>query len=104
MRLELVGGIEQFGVENLVSWINGNRRSCYLLHISTDHIYDGTGAAAEENIKLTNYYAFSKFAGELAAPLGVGLVDSPVGFGVAVLRARDDVAPGVHGLAFEMGA
>lgn len=53
-------------VENLVA---GIRRSGvgHLVQISTDQVYDGKGPHPEEAITLTNNYAFSKYAGELAA-------------------------------------
>ena len=54
-------------VENIVSWIRQETESCHLIHISTDHIYDGTSPHTEDQVALTNYYAFSKYAGELVA-------------------------------------
>lgn len=54
-------------VENLVKWMRKRRGSCHLVHISTDQVYDGFGSHKEENVTLTNYYGFSKYAGELAA-------------------------------------
>ena len=36
-----------------------------LIHISTDQVYDGKGFFSEKNINLSNYYAFSKYIGEL---------------------------------------
>jgi dTDP-4-dehydrorhamnose reductase len=54
-------------VQNLVEWISESKKSCHLVHISTDHLYDDSGAKKEDFIKLTNYYAFSKFASELVA-------------------------------------
>ena len=56
-------------VENLVNWIGLSGTDCHLVHISTDHVYDGVGLHTEENVTLTNNYAFSKYAGELAASL-----------------------------------
>jgi len=53
-------------VENISNWIHKTNNSCHLIHISTDQVYDGKGADKEENISLTNYYAFSKYASELA--------------------------------------
>ena len=38
-----------------------------LIHISTDQVYDGHGPHLEENVTLTNYYAFSKYAADLVA-------------------------------------
>jgi dTDP-4-dehydrorhamnose reductase len=55
-------------VENLASWIRQEANSCHLVHISTDQVYDGVNELhPEERVTLTNYYAFSKYAGELAA-------------------------------------
>jgi dTDP-4-dehydrorhamnose reductase len=54
-------------VENLVHWIEATGTDCHLVQISTDHVYDGVGLHSEDNITITNNYAFSKFAGELAA-------------------------------------
>jgi len=54
-------------VENLVQWISESKSNSHLLQISTDHVYDGMRLNTEEQIALKNYYAFSKYAGELAA-------------------------------------
>jgi dTDP-4-dehydrorhamnose reductase len=54
-------------VENLAQWIFDSKSKCHLIQISTDHVYDGLGPHIEENVTLTNNYAFSKYAGELAA-------------------------------------
>jgi dTDP-4-dehydrorhamnose reductase len=54
-------------VENIVAWILEGNRSCHLLHISTDHVYDGLGPHSEAEVTLTNTYALTKYAGELAA-------------------------------------
>ena len=54
-------------VENIVYWIQKTEANCHLIQISTDHIYDGAVLHTEDEITLTNIYAFSKFAGELAA-------------------------------------
>lgn len=54
-------------VENITGWIKKTKAPCHLVQISTDQVYDGTGPHLEEQVALTNYYAFSKYAGELAA-------------------------------------
>ncbi|AOP33687.1 hypothetical protein A0128_07425 [Leptospira tipperaryensis] len=54
-------------LENITSWIKANENSSYLIHVSTDQVYDGVGPHLEDNVKLTNYYAFSKYTGELVA-------------------------------------
>jgi dTDP-4-dehydrorhamnose reductase len=54
-------------VENLVDWIKITKSNCYLVQISTDHVYDGIGPHNEDNVTISNNYAFSKYAGDLAA-------------------------------------
>lgn len=54
-------------VENLVFWIESSGANCHLVQISTDHVYGGKGLHKEDEITITNNYAFSKYAGELAA-------------------------------------
>lgn len=56
-------------VENLARWIRSHGDRCHLVQISTDQVYDGTGPHKEADIVLSNYYGFSKYAGELAASL-----------------------------------
>jgi dTDP-4-dehydrorhamnose reductase len=53
--------------ENIANWIRHEKASCHLVHLSTDQVYDGINPHTEESVTLTNYYAFSKYAGELAA-------------------------------------
>jgi dTDP-4-dehydrorhamnose reductase len=52
--------------ENLVKWVESRLKTCHLVHISTDQIYDGPGPHYEDDVMLTNYYGFSKYASELA--------------------------------------
>ncbi|MEO5341288.1 MAG: sugar nucleotide-binding protein [Magnetococcus sp. MYC-9] len=54
-------------VESLCRWMAANGRKCFLIHISTDTVYDGVGPHAEPDIRLTSCYAFSKYASELVA-------------------------------------
>jgi dTDP-4-dehydrorhamnose reductase len=54
-------------IENIANWIRQEKEACHLVHISTDQVYDGAGPHTEEQVTLTNYYSFSKYAGELAA-------------------------------------
>jgi dTDP-4-dehydrorhamnose reductase len=54
-------------VENLVEAIRRLSNAPHLIQISTDQIYDGPGPHGEDDVTLTNYYGFSKYAGELAA-------------------------------------
>lgn len=54
-------------VENLVNWIKSAEHNCHLVQISTDHVYDGERLHNEDDVNITNNYAFSKYSGELAA-------------------------------------
>ncbi len=54
-------------VENIANWMKNEKVNCHLVHISTDQVYDGGGPHGESQVTLTNTYAFSKYAGELAA-------------------------------------
>jgi len=54
-------------IENITNWIKSTQTPCHLIQISTDQVYDGYGPHNEDEITLTNYYAFSKYAGELIA-------------------------------------
>ena len=54
-------------VETISTWMTARGVSPHLIYVSTDQVYDGAGAHVETDITLTNYYAFSKYAGELAA-------------------------------------
>jgi dTDP-4-dehydrorhamnose reductase len=54
-------------VENIARWINQSHTACHLIQISTDQVYDGDGPHTEDNVTLTNNYALTKYAGEIAA-------------------------------------
>ncbi len=54
-------------VENIVKWIGLSSSPCHLIQISTDQVYDGKGPHTENEINLTNNYALTKYAGEIAA-------------------------------------
>lgn len=54
-------------VENLTKWMQQGGSPSHLVQISTDQVYDGVGPHDESDVRLPNYYAFSKYVGELAA-------------------------------------
>lgn len=54
-------------VENLVFAIQKSSNKPFLVHISTDQVYNSEGFCSEKNINPSNYYAFSKYCGELLA-------------------------------------
>jgi dTDP-4-dehydrorhamnose reductase len=58
-------------VRNLTRWIMRSAGACRLVQLSTDQVYDGPGPHNEEHVSPANYYALSKYVGELeAAPAG----------------------------------
>jgi dTDP-4-dehydrorhamnose reductase len=78
-------------VENVVNWINQESDSCHMVHISTDHLYDGSYLHSEESIMLTNYYAFSKYAGERAALLASSTILRTNFFGLSNKASRASI-------------
>lgn len=54
-------------VENITDWLRQGGTPSHFIQISTDQVYDGANLNKERQVVLRNYYAFSKFAGELAA-------------------------------------
>jgi dTDP-4-dehydrorhamnose reductase len=54
-------------VQTLAQWVRQSRPACHLVHVSTDQVYDGPGPHTEDAVCITNTYAFSKIASEIAA-------------------------------------
>lgn len=52
---------------NVARAISEQAPHCHLIQISTDQVYDGVGPHVESKVTVTNTYAFSKIAAELAA-------------------------------------
>ncbi|MEQ1621780.1 MAG: SDR family oxidoreductase [Methylococcales bacterium] len=75
-------------VENIAAWIRQQSKPCHLIHISTDQVYDGASSHTEEQVTLTNYYAFSKYAGELAAAVVPGTILRTNFFGLSHCAQR----------------
>jgi len=73
-------------VENIAYAIANS--GIHLVQISTDHVYDGVGIQSECQIKLTNTYALTKYAGEIAASLVNGTVLRTNFFGPSALPGR----------------
>jgi dTDP-4-dehydrorhamnose reductase len=59
-------------VENIVE-VN-KKIGAFIIHISTDHVYDNIGYNKEEDIKLCNIYALTKLSGEIAVGRSKGVV------------------------------
>lgn len=84
-------------VENIVAWISQQSRQIHLVHISTDQVYDGEGLHAESNPALTNYYGFSKYAGELAASTCHAAILRTNFFGKSQAKLRSSFTDWLHG-------
>lgn len=54
-------------IENIKLYLMLEKQNCHLIHISTDHVYDSPKNSKTHEVNIKNYYAFSKYAGELAA-------------------------------------
>lgn len=78
-------------VENLAEWTKRSRRS-HLVQISSDQVYDSIGLHTEADVHLTNYYGFSKYAGELAAANVLGTVLRTNFFGLSRCSGRESIS------------
>jgi dTDP-4-dehydrorhamnose reductase len=74
-------------VENLTEWMSRGRKTA-LVHISTDQVYDQEGPHREADVTITNTYALSKYAGELAALTANATVLRTCFFGPSRLSGR----------------
>lgn len=54
-------------VHSIVRWMQSRPDTCHLVHLSTDQLYDGAGPHVETDVRPANYYAYSKYLGELHA-------------------------------------
>jgi dTDP-4-dehydrorhamnose reductase len=75
-------------VENLVAALTGHD-GAFLVQISTDQVYDAPGPNTEDNVRLTNTYAMSKYSGELAAKLMPSAILRTNFFGPSAVPGRN---------------
>ena len=76
-------------VENIVAWqMEQASQDTRLIQISTDQVYDGSGPHSEDDIRITNTYAFSKYAAELAASKSQATILRTNFFGRSLLDGR----------------
>lgn len=57
-------------ISNISAAVQAQSPPPHLIYISTDHVYDGEKSAKlhpEHSVKIVNFYAMTKYAGELAA-------------------------------------
>jgi dTDP-4-dehydrorhamnose reductase len=83
-------------VENLSRWVKQSSYPCHLIHISTDQVYDGDGPHTEENITLTNNYALTKYAGEIAAAQVQSTILRTNFVGRSKVSSRESLTDWVH--------
>ena len=83
-------------VESLADWMESSKTGCHLIQISTDHVYDGMGLHAECNVTITNNYAFSKYAGELAAQRVSSTILRTNFFGCSQVSYRESLTDWVY--------
>ena len=84
-------------IENISSWLSISSRPSHLIYISTDQVYDGLGPHAEDEVKLTNYDAFSKYSGEMAALRSGGTILRTNFIGKSNLENSRGLSDWLHG-------
>jgi dTDP-4-dehydrorhamnose reductase len=84
-------------VENLAYGIQQSAANCHLVQISTDQVYDGEGPHTEDMVRITNNYAFSKYAGELAAAQVSSTILRTNFVGRSKVRHRESLTDWVYG-------
>lgn len=83
-------------VETLASWTRQAGTRCHLIQISTDQVYDGKGPHTENMVSITNNYAFSKYAGELAAAQVPSTILRTNFVGRSRIRSRESLTDWVY--------
>lgn len=84
-------------VENIVNWISSRDLKCHLIHLSTDHVYDGSELHAEEQVTIKNTYALTKYAGELVARLAPSTILRTNFFGPSYCKKRISFTDWIYG-------
>lgn len=79
-------------VENVVRWIQKKGNTCHLVQISTDQVYDGRGPHKENDINLSNYYAYSKYIAEFVATSVPSTVLRTNFFGLSKCNTRQSLS------------
>lgn len=83
-------------LENLVYAISKLSFKPFLIHISTDQVYDGNGPFLENDVNLSNYYAFSKYCGELIARKTKSIILRTNFFGKSLISKRNSFSDWVY--------
>ena len=83
-------------VEYLVDALRAGH-DAFLVQLSTDQVYDSAGPSGEDDVTLTNVYALTKYAGELAAKLVPSAVLRTNFFGRSRLPGRASFSDRVLG-------
>ena len=83
-------------VETLAAWIKSSEINTKLIHISTDQVYDEDGPHEENKVSLRNYYAFSKYGGEIAASQVDSLIFRTNFFGISKHPSRKSFSDWIY--------
>lgn len=51
-------------VQHIAQWVLERHSKAYLMQISTDHVYGGTGYQPEDAVRILNHYAYTKYCAE----------------------------------------
>lgn len=78
-------------VENIAKWISLECPGAHLIHVSSDHVYDGIGPHKEEDTTLVNTYALTKYAAELATQIVSSTVIRTNFIGPSLVRGRESM-------------
>ena len=83
-------------VENLVGAVKECSLKSFLIHVSTDQVYDSKNSCSEKNVNLSNYYSFSKYCGELIAAQMNSTIFRTNFFGKSKISTRISLSDWLH--------
>lgn len=83
-------------VENIVSVTRKYALNTYLIHISTDQVYDKLGFNIEDSVNIKNNYAMTKYAGEIALSGTNSLILRTNFFGRSKVEGRTSISDWVY--------
>lgn len=85
--------------KNISDWIIVGGRNTNLVQISTDQVYGDNGNQAESNVMPRNYYAYSKYMGELYSERASAAILRVNFFGRSLCEKRESFTDWLYRLA-----
>ncbi len=82
-------------VHQISSWMYKNK-NCHLIQISTDQLYDGLGPHKENEVRLLNYYSYSKFLGEMFSKQVSSTIVRTNFFGKSAIKQKVSFTDWIH--------